>query len=375
MCKDGAGQGMLHGPCRSSGTGGDTLLPGTATPGAQDWGAVGVPLPGCPMAPLPAQGSGRVHARITQPFACLGWAPCAATSPPSPRLRGHGTGCPHSSSTPGWTVGKEFRVPTCRRLLGPAVPPWWHCGSRRRYHPKVRRRGSRGAGEKLRGGPRQSSSGPAVLFASRCFPQPQPVPRCHRRCFAASLREAAASSTGSHSPAGSSAGTGASPSPARGCADEAPGTGSRHSSDLSPAPQALHHVSRAAAPLEGLGCIQAQLQRASKNTSHPGAPRGRGDHLCFKLKQDCRGSSCTRSAQLLPLGRDRGPALALHQGSANSPETAGAGVGPWSCPPCTGGKEKGSKTPVMPPEGGRKPWEEKGRSCSPDTCAKSRRAV
>lgn len=217
---------------------GDTLLPGTG-PGSR-----GGPPARLPRGCAPCAGFGQAphlhHAAFRLPG--VGSLSCHL-NPPHPTAVRPRHGCPHGSSTPRKTEEKEFQAPTHRRLSGPVVLPWWHRGSRKRYHPQTREKGVPSGRRGAAGWPKAEQ---LRTSGALCLPQPRPTPRCRRRCFAASLREDAAGSTGS------SASTGASPLPARGCVHRGPGMGSRHGGDLSPMSQALHRAGRAAAPPEGL---------------------------------------------------------------------------------------------------------------------------
>lgn len=168
--KDGSGQGRAD-PLGWEGH----AAPRHGHPWSTGRGAEGVP--GCPVAralSLPGVGSLSCHL-----------APCPTAVEPwrrvSPRLQ-----------HPWEDKGKEFWVLTrCSLSLPLSCPVALRLTEAIPAHS--RGKGSRGA-ERSCGAAR----GRAVLRASRCSRSPGRL-RCHRRCFAASLREDAAGGSGSHS--------------------------------------------------------------------------------------------------------------------------------------------------------------------------------
>lgn len=263
MCEDAAVLGMLHGPRRSPGIRG-TRFAQARPPVSTGVGGAGVPLPRCPVAPLPAGGSGRVHARTTGPL---------SGCPPSP-LGGRG-GQGFGGADPPRALGSRCPTPAALRRT--------ELGS-----PQARGKGVMGGGAEGQPEGEQPRTGgaaglPAVLRASgapgRRGSPPRPVPRSHRRCFAASLREDAAGSPGARSPAGSSTGTGALPPPAPGCARDVPGGGHAAAVPAPPPRRPQPRTARAELlhPRTAAACVRKHLPSwgTRRRGRHPGAEGSR----------------------------------------------------------------------------------------------------
>lgn len=181
------------------------------------------------------------------------------------------------------------------------------------------------AAEVLRGGPRQSSSGPAVLCASRSPGQ--------RRAAVDGVLLPPYGRTRPAAPA---------PPPAPGPRRCPPGDAYTVGPGWGHATAVTSHR-----------CLRPCTVRAEPLLRRRGS--GASEHGCsaspkmpspsyFEPEQDPRGDShsrCRLSAKTEVWW------LAHYQGSTNSPETAGAGAGPRSHPPCTefgvGGKKKEAK--------------------------------
>lgn len=180
MHRNGSGQGMLHGPCKSPGIEGTHSSQAWPPLEHRMWGPWGYPT-----APLRAQGSGRLHhAAFRLPGA--GSPRCRLAILPTTAGPRHGVSprLQHPWEDEG---GRSLG---CQPAAGSWVPLCCPGGT-------AAHRGG------ITPDPGKEGPGPAMLCVSRCLPQPRPVPRCHRRCFAASLREDEAGTAGSRSPAGS----------------------------------------------------------------------------------------------------------------------------------------------------------------------------
>ena len=363
MCKDGSGQGMLHGPRRSPEIRGTRSS--QSSPPLEHW--TGEPW-GCPWPATPRLHSlRRARAGSTPAPHSLsparGGLPELPPCPPPHACGATSQGVPTAPAPLGRQGGRSFG---CRPAAGTRVPlscPGGIVAHGGRITPNPGEEGGPGRLERSCG----AAQG-RVAQDQRCFVPPS-ASRSPGRCRAA-VDGVLLPPYGKTQPAA--------PAPAAPpAAPPAPGPRRSLPGDVHMGVPGWGH----ATAVTSHRCLRPCTARAEPLLCQRGSAAS--EHGCsaspkmpspsyFKLEQNRRGSSRARPAQLLPLGRDRGPVPARHQGSMNSPETARAGAGPRSRPPCIGGggEEKGSKTPAMSLEGGGKLREEKGQSRSPDACGR-----